>query len=438
MIPIFSLERNSPVFSSLELIPSTTNLRIEEELMSLACVPIDFDRRSPLYKHYTIPNEFGVRQIVPHFNPREGGIHFCVGTERLFSNAAQSPRRDGFVGIDFDPHVIAYNNFNALLLRISSHREEFHLLATMPGEPSTMPWNERIEEIRRRIESSDLLPEWKKYYSDHLETFAEIYYPAKKAFFELVEQYPSDFIAYHKDQEAFEKLQDYARQGMFVFLYGEINRLDFINASRIAEIDISNIADYFSIDLQFSEPEPILNGLRVIWTSHHHDCTKTRFFSWEYQPLTAIEREEMLQLLSLLKEMQLSEGDTRSWGQRLYFYERHEGLLTSFTSNTDRSPHHSFSRQTLEKLKAHVVRQYRFLPPRKYIDLLVRFAGGRRLFTAYFTRCSISVWNEFRASMGESLDDLVAALEGDALGIPVATRGGLGNGFFSLSRLHGI
>ena len=356
MISVLLNKCESPLLFSPADKPRLSSLgqSVETEFEELACRSIDLTRRSPIFQHYTLPNEYGVRQVVPHFNPREGGVHLCTGSERLFFNAAQCPRRDGFIGVDLDPHIIAYNSFNALLLRLAVSREEYQFLATLPGEPDTIPWCERIALLKSRVETCiELSSAWKGYYCNNLEAFAKIYYPSKLQFFELVEQFPDDFIAYHQDQEAFDRLHSYAKSGSFVFLYRDINKLDFINASSVADVDISNIADYSLIDLQFLERGDAASGIRIIWTSHHHDCTNTRFFSWEHQQLTLEQKEEMQQLLSRLAAEKQGREDTTSWGQYLYFQERKEGACFLDRPFTDRSPHYSISLETLQRLRRH-------------------------------------------------------------------------------------
>lgn len=306
---------------------------LEEEFSELATQPVNIHGKIPLDEHYLIPNEYDVKKIQRHFNPQNGGVHVCTGTERLFSNAGMTPERDGFIGIDLDPQVIAYNNFNTLLLKISKNRVDYLSLAkpilfSKQGEGDSLDLfhiltkefetylgplitryeslEDRLKLIQNRINKSDLSPRWKGYYLHHLKDFADIYYPAKKRFYSDPES--KAYGEYHNDNAIFKKVQKCAREGRFIFLLRGINDLQFLQQSRVAEIDVSNIPDYFLVGPQFKGPETA--STIIIWTVV--GIGEDRYRSWKYDPLPQDKRKELEDLVSSISSTKYTHLDSRN------------------------------------------------------------------------------------------------------------------------------
>lgn len=319
------------------------NLSLEEEFFELATKPIDISAPiEHMGEHYLIPNEnpAGAQR---HFHPEDGGIHLCTGAERLFSNAGMTPQRDGFIGIDLEPQVIAYNHFNTLLLKISKTRDDYLSLAKpilsskeraeflqrlfislLQGKEESHKQylekefgkylkgsvlcryeqqEDRLGIIRARINESTLSQVWKDYYLYHLKSFASIYYPAKQSFF--LNPGSPRYGKYHMDAQVFEKIQKYAKEGRLVFLQREINALQFLPQSRVREIDVSNIPDYCVIGPLFQDSKQArASKTRIIWSQVIPSGRQTPFFSWQYDPLliSQNERKEIDDLISHVRK----------------------------------------------------------------------------------------------------------------------------------------
>lgn len=274
-------------------------------------IPSLLDVESPtcLHKHFLVPNEFNPRAVIPHFKQSDGGLHLSVGTERFFSNAALCPyQREGFIGIDCDSHVKAYNDFNIFLLRVSEDQAQYCQLATLP-EPEK--WQERMGQLQDKINAGQFSCELQRYYKHHLESFARIFYPAKCLFMRsLSTPFGMELLDYHnRDKEAFAKLQMLARSGKLISLCRDINALEVFSPQSVAEIDISNIHDYSWLDFRWepSSAQYPAVPVRVIWTrgiGHGSNAiAATKFFSFDYTALDAAGRDQLELLKGKMKQM---------------------------------------------------------------------------------------------------------------------------------------
>ena len=258
---------------------------------------IDFD-------DFLIPNEFSPFSIKEHLDLiEEPGLYVTTGTERAFFGLSLfNPEKcRGMVVIDINPRVIAYVNFNIMLLRISKDRFEYQALSEF-----ILPYSDRPEEemesrllvIKEKLLSDNDIPEpIKTYYLSNLEDFGSIY------FLRIYEDWRSEKndqwfqgVQYYNDDRLFQVLQYFAKEGKIITILGDINNLHFLDGQKIAVVDISNIDDYALIDLRGDENfHP-----RVISTCMFSAQHRTEYYSFIYQPLSLSQRSEMYKILDLL------------------------------------------------------------------------------------------------------------------------------------------
>lgn len=97
---------------------------------------------------YVHPNELDpirAKEIWQAVAP--GGVHLSVGSERSFVAAGLIRGVDTLLLTDIDPEVVQYNRVNALLLKLSTDREDYVALRTA-----------KLSEWKRRANSADISP----------------------------------------------------------------------------------------------------------------------------------------------------------------------------------------------------------------------------------------------------------------------------------------
>lgn len=284
---------------------------------AFADVDITFDCK---FSDYLDPNERNPEGVEEHLALAQRGIIVSTGTERSFFNLIFSPEEkcEGIVVRDINPRVKAYVDFNTLLLRISKTREEYLVLSKSLKNPSHLTviyepislrmekgglprkvqdrtlLKERVEVINQIIEKGALPRKVQEYYQKHLEDFASIYFLKATQYWRR----PSDTknftkCRYDLDNALFSKLQRYAIEGKIISTVGSIDDLAFLANRKvpISVVDTSNISEYSFIDFQ---------GIdafcpRIIHTQM--DDYKAKYHSYQYTPLTNIDRKEFNALI---------------------------------------------------------------------------------------------------------------------------------------------
>ena len=288
---------------------------LEEEFSYLFEQEIDFNAPANFSLCLT-PNERGVIQAKKDLYIEQPGLLISVGTERSLFDlilCAQSSGNNclGLVVRDIHPKVKAYLDFVVLLLKLAEDKTDFLNLVSISS--SSDPFSllsdldhdrqchlMKIEEIRNRLFHSSLSSLMKKYYGQNLELFFFTYTQTSR-FWQLPGS--DDFIEYQKDEEAFQILKRYAMKGNILITTGDIGSLSFLKGFPIAVIDISNIPDFFFVDLCFELPtlKP-----RIIWTAMTREALRRNAWAdyrcFTYESLTLQEREEMNAIFEKMKK----------------------------------------------------------------------------------------------------------------------------------------
>jgi hypothetical protein len=112
---------------SLSLLSNKVLATLEEKLNNLWYMErLDVDAIIP-FKDYLVPNELNPYLVKLHFDLLdEAGLLVSTGTERSFIDLALCEKCTGLVGVDINPRVKAYNDFNTLLLRLSENRKDYN------------------------------------------------------------------------------------------------------------------------------------------------------------------------------------------------------------------------------------------------------------------------------------------------------------------------
>jgi hypothetical protein len=353
----------------------TTTPSLEATFEHLICTNVDITLKSG-FKDYLDPNELIDQPLgrdasysspdckdIPlkdHLSTMRKGYAVSVGTERSFFLLALADPHlcDGLVVRDINPKVKAYVDFNVLLLRISSSREEYCSLAK---RPSIDDYSKRLEIILAKITTTGDLPgNLKEYYRKNLENFAKVYYcQSSKEWAEkdsyLYEKFYS--VHYYEDDGLFTKLQRYAKQGRIISSVGSINDLSSFHDLPISLIDTSNVSAYEFLDIHgcaFDVPVTIIYTLGTGWVG-------TTFYSIQYSPLNDGERREFEELLHRLKSTN-PEGDEK-------------GFVVTFAntlgSNLDHSSHlcACYTKEVLGRIRAYCHNNLYQLPDGRFIDM---------------------------------------------------------------------
>lgn len=98
-----------------------------------------------LWGKFTAPNEEYPQRLIPYLQKAPSGVIVAVGTERGFIDAANTPNATGLLLTDIDKSIVAYNQVNMLLLKISKDRdrENYDELRLHPSESEWLQAAER-------------------------------------------------------------------------------------------------------------------------------------------------------------------------------------------------------------------------------------------------------------------------------------------------------
>lgn len=227
------------------------------------------------FHDYFEPNESNLKGLKNHLSEMTAGLIVSVGTERSLFDLLLAPKQKcrGLVIVDLNPRVKAYNDFNLLLIKISSCPKEYvwfsrplHL-----HKKEGASFEKRILKIKEKLERSDLSKDLKDYYRRNLFSFGVVYFSANRLWRNdnLKGDAPIKFAEnsfelcrYDKNPEQFRKIQLYAKRGMIFSVEGSINDLTFLNKHSISVVDVSNVPDYEYINIK-----GIQDTTRVIWTN---------------------------------------------------------------------------------------------------------------------------------------------------------------------------
>jgi hypothetical protein len=285
------------------------------------------DIASNIFNDFIAPNELHPFNIKKHLDLlTEEGLLVSTGTERSLIAFALCKKCTGLVGVDINPKVKGFNDFNTLLLRISKDRKEyleFRLISRILAHyDSSIPSaNESIDDIIDRIENRLIDEESiselaKKYYVDNFDKLAKIFFTYQendRAFLEFfdAEKYKGNGAGggyfenanYLYNDELFFRLQKAAKDGSMIFTVNSINDLKFLIKEKIVAIDASNIHDYIKLDLE-SDAKIIDERARIIWV-HNATLTNEEYRSYIPRPNSPeIVEKCQIQQKQLIKEIE--------------------------------------------------------------------------------------------------------------------------------------
>lgn len=232
------------------------------------------------FREYLFPNELRPGLLRNLFASQPRGVLVSTGADRAFIAASLYENCEGLIGVDINPRVKAYNDFNMLLIGLAQSREDYLTLRATESliehtkendtrhTPIVFNTTVIVDTIRRKLEESGLHEEVKSYFRDSLDEYAEVFYEAqqlkkmltlldpdlsKKACrdFTCYSLRPAKFFAdanYLYDDELFRRLKKLVSEGKVMFVVGDINKLDEFSELPITCIDSSNIGDYVSLD----------------------------------------------------------------------------------------------------------------------------------------------------------------------------------------------
>lgn len=270
-----------------------TNRLLKNLEYHLSSQALNLPKEKPEMLDYRRPNEGCPDYILPHLKFDTPGICVTTGSERAFmtlfscvkANAEHPEFFQGVVCIDVNPMIKCYNDFNVLLLRLSETQEEYQQLsgiqkwarATLP-DPSLRNQKPDLKAcrtvVRNKLAKDTQIPSpLKKYYVKNFDRLANGYYGA----FDLPGEASGAFFSvnYVLDHpEEFAILQQYAREGKFITLVGDINHLSVLQRFQINAIDMSNIYDFTPIQFAFHPTQ--CTSPRVIWSEPGWMATRFR------------------------------------------------------------------------------------------------------------------------------------------------------------------
>jgi len=187
------------------------------------------------------------------WNHIENGYLVSCGTERTLNTLSYSDKFTGLICIDVNPNVKLYNDFNYMLIRLSSNRAEY--IERREDEAEKL-----IEFVNERLSKSLDNGPIKEYYLDkykdprkcgNLELMANIYTHHLSTTLHLgVSGYVGRYnFNYLKDNETFNRIQKLIRTGNVVSMtipihWKGIYNLTRMNTIPISLVDSSNIHDY--------------------------------------------------------------------------------------------------------------------------------------------------------------------------------------------------
>ncbi len=302
------------------------------------------------FEEYLTPNEDYVRQNAENLKMTQTGLLVSVGTERSFFNLIMcdeqsGPYCQGLAIKDINPRVKAYTDFITLLLRISSDVNDFRKLAF---EENVENRTQRLEEIKQRLDLDKDIPSFvKKYYQDHLNDFAKVYYGERQGWRNGAPSLKLNSpIDYHVEPQAFVILQRYAREGKIISSIGDIGDLMFLKGMRVNILDVSNIPEYSALDIFITE---MTSFPRIIWTTLHNLTTSIAniYSSFSPTPLKDDQRQQMKETLKKFQEIYDELSSNKDKGE----YPRLPICLQAITK--DHRPIGYFA-ETLQSLTDHL------------------------------------------------------------------------------------
>lgn len=260
---------------------------------SLECKYEDVSTEDHLWEQrrfvdYREPNEYLPEAIESHvakaWNRR--GVVVSTGAERSFFHLIFSDHNlcQGLVIRDINPIIIAYVNFNILLLKVAIDRIDYERLSSS---------KDSLLEIRDRVKVSTIPDRFRFFYLRNFESFSNAYY-GTTAFWKGSTEFQA--VHYYKSDMQFQILKAYAVAGNIIATLGDINNLCFLNRDEVVDLDVSNIDQSSMIDIcvENREGPPTLIWTRLSGEGAH-------YYSMVYTGLSLEEKEEMNLYLSRIK-----------------------------------------------------------------------------------------------------------------------------------------
>jgi len=269
-----------------------------ETQFSKELLAVDLSHRCPGFESFIVPNEKDPLYVRPHLSMTRPGLIVSAGTERSFFDLALSDptKCEGLVVRDINPQVKAYVDFNVLLLRIATHRNDYVRLSTLNDIDDKSEFEARIQEIIALTKASKLAPEIEEYYLKHLQAFGEIYFHARERDDWRKQTNSFKGVKYHEDDELFNQLQRYARSGNIIATFGDIADLQFLDHRNVAILDISNIQDYCLLKFK-TKSNPTIISIHFLEVPSKFYCSSM------YRNLTSQECTELDSLIEFFIQM---------------------------------------------------------------------------------------------------------------------------------------
>jgi hypothetical protein len=258
----------------------------------------------------------------------------------------------GLVICDINPQIIACAHFNILLLRVATDRKDYKRLSNS---------DDCLLEIIDRVAKAVMPEKFRKFYLKNFFKLASLYYEASTAW-KNDERFRK--VCYHEKKRQFTILQSYAKNGNIIATVRSIEDLRFLSFHEIVVIDSSNIQDYTMLDIQCVNLE---DAPTVIWTQLN--LKSTQFYSEKHFSLSNEERSEMDELLNLIASTTIG----RQWNKKVF--------ACVFDIDNSSSPlFGTYSRKTLEDVRAFVREWLIYLPPIGFVNFSSTSARLQRVF----------------------------------------------------------
>jgi hypothetical protein len=315
--------------------PFNNSISLEKQFNSVFLQPFNPYEKCA-FKDFRIPNEGSPEGVIEHHQAAVQGTVVIVGSERPFFTACLTDptKCDGIIVRDIHPKIIAYVNFNILLLRLAFTREEYVNLS----RPCTLLSLEgRVDYIKGLLKTRgrDISLAVKSFYKNHLYALAQSYLLIKKSWRTLTAQ---NFTACRYDLKShlFNRVQHLAKSGNFMAIQGCITDLEFAKARKISVVDVSNVTDYIFLNFKGLTAET-----RIIFT--YWNQTKTQYFSYMHEELTTDEELQFDHLLRVnlsARKVKLLAIEYESWDCDIlnypvgaFYTRRMLNMLTNFVNS---------------------------------------------------------------------------------------------------------
>jgi hypothetical protein len=334
--------------------PLNNSIPLEQQFQYLFTKKVNI-RENCNFKDYREPNEGSPEGIAEHLENSEPGIHIYTGSERAFFGAcfSDSSKCHGVIVRDINLKIIAYVNFNTLLLRLSKTRVDYVELTRKCDDK--YPLKGRISVIENLIINNDLPDYVRSYHLKHLNDFALAYFSVERSWRTTRAKHFKE-CRYDLHDHLFAKVQAYAKSGNFIAIQGSINDLSFTKDRKISVVDTSNIFDYVFLNIK-----GLINSeTRIIFT--YWNMEKTKYFSYIHEALT---KNEEIDFDNLLKALNLSSSSKYSarWVKQLA--QEVEGDFDPL--NYPEGP--IYSRRMLNMLKDHLEKNFIEMPDGAYFEI---------------------------------------------------------------------